>query len=1569
MADWRKRAAFSASVEDRAAAPQPALAGESGSLSVDPAEALQGLPRPPTSGGSRDWRSRARSEGSTDVPPGGDAGGEKARGETGTPEKPEKKDKKRRKSKSRPSGEAGEGGEAGAEHEQVDGAAVAVPGEMDEVTLADIRAASLLNASQVDQPRLRRMPTWLLQWADAKLLTEQDQHVDMAASDVVRLRVQQELQDVRMLAALAARGQDGSGFGVPASAVEGHEPDPSVLFDALPPEETAFWFAEGAARVNTESLGRYVAGRLQELEHLEAPIGPPFRDGADGAAATPELDLSGRIRKTVMQRAIMQDLFVTPNIGASRHDTVHGLHRDYFSMPSVHSSFICGKDTFRPDHAVIRSSHPFEPTEHFTGSNAARGHNAPLKRIISVNLGMFRFADHALFWPEMTHVSTLLGAYTRYRLLTANLLPEKGRQYYQALHEDLQEAYHMLVKELGPLVTAPPVNGGESPPDEKGGRKKSKRRKEKEAAAAAAEAEAPPPLAAAAQADSASATFTTTKSIIGSFETEGEKDAKRARLVALERDLREVDRHLHHATAEERQLLETMWRAWSHVQMLRRGQHDYLAQRRRSLRPHQPTAAAAEQPAAADDAAATADAPSPTAEAHHPPIYVDFVLRRISDEAIAYEDGADIMLYRPVLSTLADAGDGPDTHRRSSAANGVSTALPAVVVASVYARHTIIQEPTFVGRTEPAVMDSAFSASFNATFELHTAADPHDIIIQISDYHSAAVIATFNVPPALSSTTRLMENPAYGDPKSVVQLTLSTSWVTSAGLPFEAIEDLFLRGEADPLDPRNAPLLAELRKRYGASAGPTRGGGSVASNALRRVADDIAPAPYVMRDERLKLLNLRDRLVRGVQVPADAFEVKLMDARIPATEFEVKQLVRKLRLQVMEEEADARDAVNTDVAVAMGARDPATREQHLKLWQAQLKKKKLKVKVGKPQDHERLAQIITLPPVPSIGALIAKFTGWFVPRSKLRPDREDAPSDTEVAAKLKRGLCQIVVHVMKAENFPRRLDGSPTDVIAELSFVSFTSTSSPQQGSNPSWFETLAVPFKPPDFDPTTLALIDDMITINFYDQVNVTINSENATSFEANKTVQFRVERRFLGCVQMPFYSVHETDKCALEGQYTVLSPRLIMGYYVPDHAPTANLYFSVWPPVPARAEDPVPLAELIQQVRLQYPTKEQLELYDAAFRWKAEMDSRQAGIAVVNPLAGRRTVFPFVTTSNGEPMLITRYILPQGIRCPKNITTMPQAIRFVSLFPFVVDLAAGDEKDVWSTMSEFLEAGGGDYEELALLLLHLLRQLTKDPTYLIVGHGDIYAEATYVLTIINANWMIIDPRTGDVFPTDDPRCGLTEVAMVVSDDQVWGNVQLSGTPYRMVWNLDDERAWMPLFKKEHEQKLRNIPTIQRSHLNLGDECPEELVVQVELDVRRKMQNLLREWRKDRGLRFDKGVAGHLKSVLEQLEAERSEFASFHQTRVDEEQNAALNHIIGVDFQPIGYPIHHPYVAMSLESADRSLNELFQAVKETAVHEVGAPNVRYSVAVHVRGYTKQILSVWVYVVALVPLR
>lgn len=330
----------------------------------------------------------------------------------------------------------------------------------------------------------------------------------------------------------------------------------------------------------------------------------------------------------------------------------------------------------------------------------------------------------------------------------------------------------------------------------------------------------------------------------------------------------------------------------------------------------------------------------------------------------------------------------------------------------------------------------------------------------------------------------------------------------------------------------------------------------------------------------------------------------------------------------------------------------------------------------------------------------------------------------------------------------------------------------------------------------------------------------------------------------------------------------------------------------------------------------------------------------------------------------MMCRYLRPDGNAPPPTVTSVPMAIRFVALQRFEVDMVTWGDRDVWSTNAEFLAKGCGDYEELALLLLHLMRYLApRERTYLCLGKGDKYHQAAFVLHSVQNTWKLIDPRTGEVCDVHNPHCSLTEVSMVASHDQMWANVQLSGTPYRMMWDLDDQRYWMPLFAQPLPPHLYAalMEPIQRQHLTYPPIEPSNMAQVMEDNLKKAVKKALKSWRNDRLPTYQERVGTILREVLEEVDRERRECGNYKQVFVDEAHRRALAEFEG-EYLAVGNPVPGFY-----ERDDPEFSRLLEDVRETAVHSIGTDAVRYGLATYAYAFTGETVALWVYLVALVP--
>lgn len=830
----------------------------------------------------------------------------------------------------------------------------------------------------------------------------------------------------------------------------------------------------------------------------------------------------------------------------------------------------------------------------------------------------------------------------------------------------------------------------------------------------------------------------------------------------------------------------------------------------------------------------------------------------------------------------------------------------------------------------------------------------------------------------------------------------STTWTTDSGLTVEAIERLFLNGDADPLDPRNAPLVVALRRHYQLRS-------AAASNALRSKpmisllsqdeheelgtknvrAESLLEMGHPLIDRRLQLLHLRWRILHNQLDPdekVDTFERRMCQAPIPSDGESTKLLEKHLRNVAEIEDTELTETKNV---IAAGGADPNDKG---KAWLAKLRERKTQ---GKPvilTDAQKLAKIITVPTIPNPLFFIDKIKTWFVPQSGFNPKRELREEEIENTDRTKIqekwGASTISCSVMKAANLPIRDDGSPIYAFVELRFVDKAVCTHSMPGIAPSWFETLSVPFEPEDFADETLNFIDDDIVLSVYDEVRVPL-PRTATSNATSQVTHYRVERRFLGSVKVPFYTLYSSKKASIEASFRVFQPRVALGYVLsPFDMPTIDLFISLNPPL-RKNEIPDETDIQIRQRLSESPASPTLKnLNMAALNWAVAARSVVAQATSFGGAApSARAVMPFANTSSQDLQLLCRFLRRDGIAPPPGITSITEAIRFVSLFQFEVDMMTSAESDQWSTISEFLNMGTGDYEEFAILLVLLIRRIEPGlPVYLVTGQGDVFPQAVYVLIFLqnvvdpsnpvnessNTPWKLIDPRTGDVFDTVSSSnrniTGLSDVSLVISHNQIWANVQPSGNPNRMQWNIDDSRYWLPMFQPSEIQFMQTIESLQPSDADIPWGLPAakpDACRDFEDIVRRQVKETLRMLRNDRNVVFHERIAVHMRDVLIFMEDERMISANVQHPVVLEAMDKALSEF-GMEYQAVGSPVNVSVRKSEHQTLVEQLGPLKDAIRETAVHEVGAQSAAFAIAVHVRPYPCGILSVWVYAVGLV---
>ncbi|EKF37672.1 hypothetical protein MOQ_002125 [Trypanosoma cruzi marinkellei] len=989
----------------------------------------------------------------------------------------------------------------------------------------------------------------------------------------------------------------------------------------------------------------------------------------------------------------------------------------------------------------------------------------------------------------------------------------------------------------------------------------------------------------------------------------------------------------------------------------------------------------------------------------------------------------------------------------SSLQHGNSTLFQVLI----FVRTSFVVPPHFVGCTAPRALNSSKMLFLNETFELRTLQEPQEILLHILSMRGGSdgdcVIATVSIFPSITRAHLLLPLPApisfsyrgktYRKYRGGVLpglVSVSTTWTTIKGMTVEEIEGLFLRGDADPLDPQHGPLLATLKAHYMELRGhtttlpsrtevPLPGFSEGVTSGMRHrgrcsISTTRPPVPLEGADcsRRLELLHRRWLFYMADATLQDAVEARLFSQPIPLEEFECYELQRRVEREAQSERRELKFRITSDAQPLGDAGvdllprvfifSPFSSKDKLHLWRERLRHLKARrTSSRKLEDHELLERLFILPKLQPVKGI------HLTPESHLNPRREARPKvdKTTRESLLVKQDSRIVVHIMRATTLPQRADGTPLEPFVEVGFVCEAVVSRSEVGTSPSWFETLNIPFSPPDFDDETLSLIEDDIVISVYDKVEIPMASTSLVTGVVSHETHYRTERRLLGTLRLPFFTLYEADQARVEGQFPLSTPRWILGYLPdgPDATATINplklrggesthshpsiqLYIALWPPLrrtTSREIDQSTISRLLTQLNV----SPQLHyLHGIAMKWRRDALIRIKALSSVNPVAQMREIEPFVFCTTGDLTLVCRYLLANGGTPPLTTRTVEEAIRFVSLLPFCIDTLTWGDKDVWSTNAEFLRIREGDYEELSLLLAHFLRFLApEEATFVVTGRGVVHHHVVMVLHSFGGELRLIDPRAGCVCPVHDPHLRFfRDVHMVVSHNQLWANVQLSGAPHRMEWNLNDRRFWLPCFDHEDENVKACLPyiaAIQRQFLLFSMPEPQK-EREIEQQLRKAVRRALVGWRNNRRLAFHHGVAPILQVLLKDAEDELCQYASVRREAVTMRAGEMLNDYFGdellkdpfqrkqwrgeyrsqaaggdarVDVKRPSLCIMGSPVNAAYEPNDATYQSILQKVFETAVHEVGTNAVSFAIGVYVKGYVSDVYSMWVFLVAL----
>lgn len=625
-----------------------------------------------------------------------------------------------------------------------------------------------------------------------------------------------------------------------------------------------------------------------------------------------------------------------------------------------------------------------------------------------------------------------------------------------------------------------------------------------------------------------------------------------------------------------------------------------------------------------------------------------------------------------------------------------------------------------------------------------------------------------------------------------------------------------------------------------------------------------------------------------------------------------------------------------------------------------------------------LSDIVVSDFIPNISSLKATLLHFLAPRRPLKPRRH---AKKEVAHTSIVSTATIVVRVVRAYNVPLRMpstsghqsdqysqgnqtpDFSRRPVVSD-NFASSTVTTaltsglvSPfvevayedkilrtttSSGANPSWNEDLSMSH---DLLEKSFSSNRSTGTLHFslFDEILVDILEDDR---ERATTIHQRIQKQFIGSFQIPLSTIRQRQ--TIEGTFQLDVPPLLLGY-------TIQSSHNAGREIADRSLRDSAKCQLQLFISLDPPLGLTSSLRDVL---QSEEDHRHLEftnqkLKTLQAKFPSRNIFSTALDRTGNLVFLSRYIHPQNppLEVLQDANTLTQKMeflaRFVSLIPFFSEsLQVTREYNAWITSDYFLQLLGGNVEQHAVLLCNYFLNCGVQ-AWVLLGHAIPEGKTAYVLThsplLEDVGYWIWNSSTGTHYYQNEQGIPLMSVGCIVNGTNIWANIQEHDHPSLVVFDTKNSKLWMPLLPSEVEWK-----TVQQDLVYSQTDAYK--VKEIQQRFERSARDFIMKGRSRFVTKWNRHCTKSLQGILPSLE-------NSSQTTSLSDHIQALNEVkSGYDLS--GFPMNIRY-----SDADH----LLEAIERTGIHLNESRNAEFGLAVHIHPYPNDILSLWVYIVCMIP--
>ncbi|XP_036333674.1 coiled-coil and C2 domain-containing protein 2A isoform X1 [Rhagoletis pomonella] len=615
----------------------------------------------------------------------------------------------------------------------------------------------------------------------------------------------------------------------------------------------------------------------------------------------------------------------------------------------------------------------------------------------------------------------------------------------------------------------------------------------------------------------------------------------------------------------------------------------------------------------------------------------------------------------------------------------------------------------------------------------------------------------------------------------------------------------------------------------------------------------------------------------------------------------------------------------------------------------------------------------------------------FNPKRTLRAPLSQQPVVTH-ALSLDMNACQnfrIVLNVVRATGIPVRMPSSadseskersnesPNMFVSQLykysnvrpfialSYKDKFCRSLTVEGSNPTWNEQLILELS------GSLADLREDLKISLFDEV--VENHVNEDLSVRNMDIYQRIQTNWLGEYRFPIHALLSQQKVCrmshtqfdsqlaaiyfiflgfqLEGVLELNTPKVLLGYKQPtlEHITSqadVNITIEQFP-------------EIKETVRLWYymsiePHITLPRLNTACLECAELKEVRrqlQQWCLQVQELRPQRYIEPLVCTAEGKRVCLTRLLEP----VPLPLETSEHQLELVCRFVAQLNVLKGFDpcasfEGIWLNNQCVLDTNWGTVKDLGVLLCNFLLSIGLS-CWLVLGFAAAYGECAFVLfRSEEGELLLIDPYTAKRYGTRDVFCPLYKICLVVAQDNLYCNIQAESRVTMTNYNFNDASFWLPAFSKRNPAPLGGV---QKLNYSYQLSCN---TFELKRNIERKVMKKINSWRAMRKTIWNRAFQPRLQSILQNLE----QFCTSGNGSYAEAKYADQIAAEFPNYKIYGYALNFPYT---------NLTSISERIKSTGIHLNTDKRVEFCLATHIHIYPNDVLSVWIFLISVIPNR